>query len=41
MHIEIDDIAYKYKESPYASEKRIGERCDKHIDSIIKVYIFK
>ena len=34
MHIEIDDIAYKYKDSPYASEKRIGERCDKHIDSM-------
>ena len=31
MHIEIDDIAYKYKDSPYASEKRIGEICDKHI----------
>lgn len=34
MHIEIDDIAYKYKDSPYASEKRIGGICDKHIDSM-------
>ena len=34
MHIEIDDIAYRYSESPYASEKAIGEKASKHIDSM-------
>lgn len=34
MHTEIDDIAYKYKDSTYASEKRIGEACNKHIDGM-------
>lgn len=34
MHIEIDDIAYDYKDSKYSSEKIIAMRCDKQIKSM-------
>lgn len=34
MHIKIDDIAYRYKDSQYASEKRIGLICDEHLDKM-------
>lgn len=29
IHSKIDEIAYQYKDSPYASEKRIGLLADK------------
>lgn len=34
MHTEIDDIAYKYHDSQYASEKLIGQECEKQLDSM-------
>ena len=34
MHIEIDDIAYKYSDRREASVKAIVDRCDKHLDSM-------
>ncbi len=34
MHKVIDDIAYEYKDSPYGSAKKIGELCNKHLDSM-------
>ena len=34
MHTKIDDIAYKHKDSRYASAKRIGEICDEHLIKI-------
>jgi hypothetical protein len=34
MHTVIDDIAWRYKDSPYASEKQIGMRCKIQIDEM-------
>jgi hypothetical protein len=34
MHIEIDDIAYRFHDSPHASIKRIADECSKHLDSM-------
>ena len=34
MHMEIDDIAYRYKDSRYASERQIANECNKHLDSM-------
>ena len=34
MHIEIDDIAYKYSDRREASVKAIVDRCDKHLYSM-------
>ena len=34
MHMAIDGIAYRYKDSPYASEQRIADVCIRQIDSM-------
>lgn len=34
MHIEIDDIAYKYSDSYEASVKKAGDIASAHIDSM-------
>ena len=34
MHTVIDDIAWHYKESHYASERRIGMVCSDHLDTM-------
>lgn len=34
MHKVIDEVAYRYQNSPYASEKRIGELASKQIDDM-------
>ena len=34
MHKVIDEVAYRYKDSPYASEKRIGELADKQLNDM-------
>ena len=34
MHIEIDDIAYQYKDRHEVSIKAIADRCNKHLDSM-------
>lgn len=34
MHTAIDDIAYGYKDSPYAPEKRIGDCCREHLNKM-------
>lgn len=34
MHSEIEDIAWKYRNSPYGSAKSIGERADKFLTQL-------
>ena len=34
MHMEIDDIAYRHKDSRYASAREIANLCNKHLDSM-------
>ncbi|MFA5307573.1 MAG: hypothetical protein WC365_09050 [Candidatus Babeliales bacterium] len=34
MHTDIDDIAYRYKDSRYASECEIGKVCSDHLDKM-------
>ena len=34
MHTVIDDIAYRYKDSPYGSAKQIGLLAERQIDSM-------
>lgn len=34
MHTDIDDIARLYSESPYGSQKHLGQICSKHLDNM-------
>lgn len=34
MHTAIDDIAYRYKDSPRSSERVIGKLCSDHLDKM-------
>ena len=34
MHTMIDDIAYKYTDSPYASQRSLAAECNRQLDKM-------
>ncbi len=32
LHLKIDEIATKYSQSRYYSERKVGERCEQYLD---------
>ena len=34
MHVEIDDISYQYRDRTEDSMRKIGQRCNRHIESM-------
>jgi hypothetical protein len=34
MHTMIDDIAYRYTDSPYASQRRLAAMCNEQLDKM-------